>query len=206
VVGSVTLLLVGFGLFAVMEVIEAKNNQQRISKVIFTDHDVALFASMKKIGKYYHNNDLNILFYTLSQYVENLESYPKHNNQYSAHVQKLQSLQRFSSQKALNYIKETFQSDYTKKLENGGFVRVSIQNVNFDVENKSFFEKIHDFLLPQNIPTKARVTMLIYVFNGKDLKKQTKTAEISFSFDKIQKQKNGEFNKIKFFVQDYRIL
>lgn len=206
VIGIITLLLIGFGIFAVQEVVQAKNSQKQVSKVIFTDHDVALFSVMEKIGKYYHSNDLNILFYTLTQYIENIESYPKNSNQYSAHIQKLHNLQKYSSQNVLQQIKSTFQTEYSQKLNSGGFVRAVIQNVDFGVEEKSFTQKFHNFLLPRKIPKKANVTVLLYIFDGKALAKQTKTVEINFTFDKIQKQKDGTFNKIKFFVDGYRTL
>lgn len=201
-----TIVAVLMSVVAVQEAYKAISKQERVTKVISTDYDLSLFPVMEKIGKYYHSNDMNILLYTIQTYVTNFESYPKSENQYTEYVQKLNHLQKYSSSAVLKIFQDKFNKEYSKKLERGGFVRAVIQGVDFDINQKSFFQSTHDFLMPTPIPKQATVSALLYIFDGTKLIKKNVTIELDVSFDKIQKQKNGKYNGIRFFVTGYRYL
>ncbi len=201
-----TLIATGMSIFAVQEAYKAVAKQERVTKVIYTNHDVSLFPVMEKIGKYYHSNDMNILLYTIKTYVTNFETYEKSDNQYLAYMQKTKYMQNYSSSAVLKLLQDKFNKEYAKKLENGGFIKAAVQNVDFNANQRSFMQSIHDFLMPTPIPKQAIVTVLLYIFDGKQLSKKTIHVELNIYFEKIQKQKNGKLNDIKFFISGYRYL
>lgn len=202
-IAVVTLLTIFLSFFALYATYETKTHQERVSKVIFTEYDVSLFPVMQKIGKHYHSNDINILLYTVRTFIENFESYPKTSNQYTAFVQKNQSMQKYTSPNVLKTLESRFNNQYSKKLENNGFVKVVIQNIDFLRNEKSLLQKMHDFLMPELIPTKARVFFTLYVFDGQKLTKKDQLIEVKFAFQEIKKQKDGTYSNIRFFVQEY---
>ena len=201
-----TIVAILMSVFAVREAFEAIARQEKVTKVIFTDYDLSLFPVIEKIGKHYHSNDMNILLYTVRTYVENFESYPKSENQYTQYLQKAKHLQKYSSSSVLKQFQTKFNNEYSKKLERGGFVRAVIQNVDFDANQKSVFQSMHDFLMPTPIPKQAVISVLLYIFDGQKLTKKGVTIELDIFFERIQKQKDGKYNGIKFFVSGYRYL
>lgn len=191
--------------FTLKKTIDAKNNQERVSKVISTNYDVTMMPGIEKIGKYYRSNDINILLYTVRTFVENFESYPKVENQYTAFVQKNQNLQKYCSTNVLQVLNNRFNKEYSKKMESNGFVKVIIQNIDFLLKEKPFLQKMRDYLMPETIPTKARIDFIVYVFDGTKLIKKNESVELNFTFSPIKKQ-NGQYNNIRFFVNEYRYI
>ncbi|MFT4967781.1 MAG: hypothetical protein ACI9CD_000794 [Candidatus Deianiraeaceae bacterium] len=200
----ITIVAVLMSFLATKEAYDVVSSQRQVSKVIFTDYDISLFPSIQKIGRQYHSNDMNILLYTVSTYIKNFESYPKTNNQYTAYVQKVKYLQKYSSSSVISLLEKKFKEQYSIKLSNGGFVKASIQDITFNVDRKSILHSMRDFLLPEPIPKKAMAKVLLYIYDGKKILKKEVRIEMDIYFQKIQKQKNGKYNGIKFFVNSYR--
>jgi hypothetical protein len=103
-------------------------------------------------------------------------------------------------------MQDKFSKEYSTILENGGFVRANVQDIYFGVDNKTAMEKLYTFLMPEPIPQNVIVTVQLYTFDGKKLTKKIVEIKLNIKFQKIHKQKDGHYNTIKFFVNDYQYL
>lgn len=192
--------------FSVQEAYTVIIGRDPVTKVISTTYDASLFPVMEKIGKIYHSNDLNILHYTIKTYVTNFETYDKSENQHLVFIEKAKYMQDYSSSAVMKTLQDKFNNEYLGMLNNGGFVRAVVQDISFDVYKPTLLEKTYTFLMPEPIPSTAIATVMIYIFDGAKLQKRTVNIEIDFAFQKIQRQKDGRYNTIKFFVSDYKYL
>jgi hypothetical protein len=192
--------------FATNGAYKAVTGMEAVTKVIHTSYDTSLFPKINKIEHYYHSNDLNILHYTDKTFVGSFETYERSDNQHLVFVEKMKYIQSYSSASVIKVMQDKFNKEYSKILENGGFVRANVQDIYFGVDNKTAMEKLYTFLMPEPIPQNVIVTVQLYTFDGKKLTKKIVEIKLNIKFQKIQKQKDGHYNTIKFFVNDYQYL
>ncbi len=202
-IASITLsmiFLVGFVFYVVQGAI---TKQERIVKVVPIQYDFESKPFITKVEKHYHSNDINILQYAIESYLNNFEVYEKTDNFYISFIEKMKHLQKYSSREVLNTFQNRFTNDYSKKLNGKAFVKMQIKNIHLNISEESLIDKFHNLLMAQDIPDHATIDVIIYVFDGKRLKKIPTTIEMEFVFKKIQKQSNGKFSNVKFFVTGY---
>lgn len=202
----ITVIAIMASFFSVQEAYRVIVGRDPVTKVVNTTYDASLFPTMEKIGKLYHSNDLNILHYTIKTYVTNFETYEKSENQHLVFVEKMKYMQDYSSASVMKTLQDKFNNEYLSMLNSGGFVRAVVQEINFNVYEKTLMERGYTFLMPEPIPRKAIVTTVIYTFDGNKLNKKVSDIELDIIFQKIQRQKDGKYNTIKFFVNDYKYL
>lgn len=202
-IATITLSMIFLVCFVLYVVQGAIVNQERIAKVIPVQYDFESKPVMTKVEKHYHSNDLNILQYSIESYVNNFEVYEKTDNFYIAFIEKMKHLQKYSSRDALSTFQNRFTNDYSKKLTGNAFVKMQIQSIHFNISEESLVDKFQNLLMAQDVPDEATIEAMIYIFDGKRLKKIPTTIEISFIFKKIQRQSNGKFSNVKFFVTSY---
>lgn len=177
-----------------------------VSKVVHTTYDTSLFPKITKIDQYHHSNDLNILQYTIKTYITNFETYERTSNQHLSFLEKIKTMQNYSSASVIKVLQDKFNKKYATILDNGGFVRAVVRDVDFGIYEKTTMEKIYTFLMPEPVPSRVIVAVEIYVFNGKKLIKKNENIELNITFQKIHKQEDGNYSTVKFFVNEYKYL
>jgi hypothetical protein len=197
-------LAVIMAFFSTNEAYNTVMSREAVTKVVHTTYDASLFPKIEKINPIYHSNDLNILYYTIKTYVTNFETYEKSENQHLVFVEKMKYMQNYSSASTIKTLQDKFNNEYSSILNSGGFVRAVVQDISFGISEKTAMEKLYTFLMPEPIPHHIIVTTELYIFDGKKLNKKTVDIELNITFQKIQKQKNGQYNTIKFFVNEYK--
>lgn len=192
------------GLYVIYSTYKALSNQNHVTKIINFEYDLHEVLKIEQIKKYYHSNDVNILLYNIQTYVKNFETYEKSDNQYLRYIEKVDYMKNYSSSSVMNLLKNKFNKEYAQKLVKNGFVRVAIDDINFAFQKQSFINSLYNFLMPMPIPKQVMIKATLYIFDGNQLSKKHINIIMDVYFEKIHKQKNQEYNDIKFFVSGYR--
>lgn len=202
-IASITIFMSLLVIFVFYVVQGTISKQERVAKVIRISYAPEMRPVMEKIEKHYHSNDINILQYSIESYINNFEVYEKTDNYYVSFIEKMKHLQKYSSKEVMKTFQNRFASDYSTKLKANGFVKLDVKNIDLNIAEESLIEKFRNLLMAQNIPDQAIIDATLYVFDGKKLHKKPVRIEMEFFFEKIQKQQNGKYNNVKFFVTNY---
>ena len=202
-IASITISMILLVCFVFYVVQSAITKQERVIKVVTIGYDFESKPMMTKIEKHYHSNDVNILQYSIESYLNNFEVYEKTDSFYVSFIEKMKHLQKYSSREVMKVFQDKFTNEYSKKLKNNAFVKMQIKVIHLNISEQSLIDKLQNLLIAQEIPDQATIEAILYIFDGKKLEKKPVTIEMEFVFKKIQKQSNGKFGNVKFFVTNY---
>jgi type IV secretory pathway component VirB8 len=164
---------------------------------------------MKKINKYYSNNEKNILRFIIENYVTYFESYEYSKYDIYKLNENINMIRKYSSKSLGDKFERIVKNNYTTEIF-GGFTRdVKIKSFEFVVQDYGLREQVLNYLLPEKTPNKVVVNLVstLYSNGGRFIaKEENRVVEITFQYKSLNRDKDGNFNSLDFQVISYNYI
>ncbi len=164
---------------------------------------------VEKIPRYYQNNEKNIVRFILESYLKVFESYDVDKFDIYKLDAKAKIIKNHSSDDVGRFFANVIKENYVNEVFSGVFRDVAINSFEFISQDEVWYKNIINRIMPEEVPRKVKINFTSFVLDGESgalLQKQDRTVEISFFYNNIKRDKNGEFEDLNFKVLSYRYI